>query len=218
LPFHHVKLPRRIYRVSYGDNPLTYPPIAVIQAREPGRWDDPKYRFRTGYFADSLDTCFIEVLAPLRPDPAVIAELTAMGEPTADLDAAVAERLRNRYASVVIVPHEDDVVDIVHARSRAEFEHRARRRKKTKAGDYLARDLRTSRRAAAIVYDAGEIGIAAPSAEAFALGARSVATTFNIFETALNANTARVDLVTHTTVPASAEHIALATARDFLGI
>lgn len=218
MSFHRIALPRRIYRVSYGDNPLAYPPLPILQSREPGRWDDPKYRFRTGYFGDSLDTCFIETLAPLRPDLTIVAELEAMGEASTDVDAAIAQRLQYRYASVVIVPHEDAIVDIVHAHSRAEFERRARRKKKTKVGDFLSRDTKTSRRAAGIVYDAGEIGIAAPSAEAFALGSKGSAITFNIFEASLNANVARIDLVVHTTAEASTERIALAAAKDFLGI
>ena len=218
MSFHHIALPRRIYRVSYGDNPLAYPPLSVLHSREPGRWDDPEYRFRTGYFGDSLDTCFIETLAPLRPDPIVVAGLEAMGEASAGLEAAIAQRLQYRYASVIIVPHQDAIVDIVHTRSRAEFEHRARRRKKTKVGDFLSRDTKTSRRAAGIAYDAGEIGIAAPSAEAFALGSKGGTITFNIFEASLNANVARIDLVTHTTAAASTERIALAAAKDFLGI
>jgi hypothetical protein len=74
LAFHREALPRRIFRISYGDNPLSYAPLTALVAGEPGRWDDPKYRFRTGYFGDSLTTCFIEAVAPLRPDPAVVAE------------------------------------------------------------------------------------------------------------------------------------------------
>lgn len=109
------------------------------------------------------------------------------------------------------------VCNIAHAVSRSEFERRARRRKKTKIGDFLTRDTHTSRRAAGIVYDADEVGIAAPSGEVFAIGGKRNATTFNIFETSLGANAARIDIVTHATTPAFAERIALAAARDFLG-
>lgn len=97
-----MSLPRRIYRVSYGDDPLAFPPLAVLKSKEAGRWDDPKYRFRTGYFGDSLDTCFIEVLASLRPDPIVVAELEAMGEESANIDAAITRRLQHRSRRVAI--------------------------------------------------------------------------------------------------------------------
>lgn len=161
-------------------------------------------------------TSYIEILASLRPDPAVVNELAAMGEAPLDLDAAISARLRDRYASVVIVPNQDAIVDILHARSRAEFERRARRRVKTKIGDFLGRDVRTSRRATAVVSDAGEIGIAATSAEAHSLD--RTMPTYNLFEVALEHNVARVDLVAHATVPATDERIALIAARDFLGL
>ena len=218
MSFHHVALPRQIYRVSYGNDPLAYPPLAILRARGPGRWDDLKYRFRTGYFGDSLFTCFIETLANLRPDPSVVEKLRKMGVPPPDMDLAVAQALSNKYASVVIVPNHDPIVDIIHPHSRAEFEMRTKRRKKLKAGDFLARNLSVPRRAAGIVYDAGEAGISAPSAEALCVDSKSDATTFNIFETTIDSNCARVDLVTHTTIPATEERIALAAARDFLGI
>lgn len=47
-------------------------------ARFGGRWDDAEGRFRMLYAADSLSGCLIELLAPLRPDRSLAAELSAI--------------------------------------------------------------------------------------------------------------------------------------------
>ena len=216
MPFQLSRLPRRIYRVGWGDDPLAYAPLAILQ-NDPGRWDDMRYRFRTGYFADSLFTCFVEVLAGLRPDPAVVNALRAMGEPLPNMDVAIAEAMVPKFASVVIT-QEDHLVDIVHAQSREEFRIRARRRTQPKVGDFLATLLRAPRRAAGLVYDAGYPGICAPSAEASTVDVDCIAATYNIFETRLNSNEARVVLVRHTVRPAAEQTIDIASARDFLGL
>lgn len=216
MAFQFANLPRRIYRVGWGDDPLAYAPLDILK-KGPGRWDDLRFRFRTGYFADSLVTCFIETLVDLRPDPATVATLLAMGEQLPDMDLAVSEALAPKYASVVITA-EDRLVDIAHAQSREEFRLRARRRKRLKAGDFLAAHLQVPRRAAGIVYDGGYAGICAPSAEALAVNAASVAVTYNIFETRLDSNQPRVALVPHTVRPAAEQAIDIASARDFLRI
>lgn len=208
-----MPLPRLIYRVGWGDDPLAYAPLSILRAGAPGRWDDLTYRFRTGYFGDSLVTSFIEVLADLRPDPKTVGRLRAMGEPLPNMDSAVEETLRHKYASIVITQC-DRIVDIIHPVSRTEFEVQTRRIKRVKPGDFLARNVSLPRRAAGVVYDSGEPGIAAPSAEALDLGGK----TFNVFETVLGSCRPRVALIAHVVRPAAEERIGLATARHFLGI
>ena len=52
-----------------------------------GRWDDPDGRWRTQYAGHSTLACYLEVLAVLRSDPRLAAELDAMTEdPTAATD------------------------------------------------------------------------------------------------------------------------------------
>lgn len=51
-----------------------------------GRWDDLRGNFRSLYVASSLFGCLLEVLAPLRPDPTLAAELDLIIED--DTDAA----------------------------------------------------------------------------------------------------------------------------------
>ncbi len=213
MAFHRAPLPRLIYRISWGADPLAYGPLAILKAGRPGRWDDLKYRFRTGYFADSLVTCFVEVLADLRPDPKTVARLCAMGEPLPNMDVAIEESLRPRYASIVIT-QEDLIVDIVHPISRTEFEVLTHRTNRVKVGDFLARDLRIPRRAAGVAHDRGEAGIRAPSAEALAVNGE----TFNLFETTVGSGQARVALVPHVVRSAAEQEIDLATARVLLGI
>lgn len=213
MPFRHTPLPRLIFRVGWGDDPLAYAPLPILLAGVPGRWDDVKYRFRTGYFADSLETGFIEVLAGLRPDPKTVARLRAMAAPLPNLDLAVEQTLEHKYASVVITER-DPIVDIVHPHSRTEFEVRTHRTNSVKPGDFLARNRRVARRAAGVVHDTGGSGIAAPSAEALGRGGMA----FPVFETAVGSGRARVSLIPHLVRPAVEERIGLATARDFLGI
>lgn len=165
MPFHRTPLPRLIYRVGWGSDPLAYAPLPVLLAGTPGRWDDLKYRFRTGYYADSLETSFIEVLAGLRPDPRTVARLRAMAAPLPNMDLAVKQSLERKYASVVMTQR-DLIVDIVHPHSRTEFEVRTHRTNRVKPGDFLASNRRLARRAAGVVHDSGEAGIGAPSAEA----------------------------------------------------
>jgi hypothetical protein len=140
-----------------------------------------------------------------------------MGEPFPDLDIAIRQTLSPKCASVVL-SQGDRIVDIVHAKSRTEFELRTRRRKKVKAGDFLGIDLRVPRRAAGVVYDAALCGLCAPSAEALAANSKSAAITYSIFETAIGSNESRAELLAHTVRPALEETVAIASARDFLGI
>lgn len=200
--------------MGWGDDPLAYPPLAILRSRSGGRWDDLNYRFRTGYYANSLVTCFVEVLAELRPSPKAVAKLQKMGGELPNLDLAVSETLARKFVSIVIT-EQSPVIDIVAPRSRAEFEVLTKRRTKLKSGDFTGRNISVPRRAASIAYDQGASGIRAPSAEATA---PINGVTFNIFETAIGSNSARIPLVAHIVRPAIEEAIAIAAARVFVGI
>lgn len=53
------------------------------------RWDDPRREYRTLYCAQRPETCLIEVLADLRPDTRMLADLDeVMGETAELLEAA----------------------------------------------------------------------------------------------------------------------------------
>lgn len=54
------------------------------RGRFTGRWDDPNGIWRTLYLGASRLVCFLEVLAPFRPDPVLAAELDAVDEDPQD--------------------------------------------------------------------------------------------------------------------------------------
>ena len=212
MPFRRVSLPRSIFRVCWGPDPLAFAPLSLLVAGKPGRWDDPAYRFRTVYYANSFLSAFIEVLSPLRPDPQTVATLRSLGVPLPNMEQAIAEYLEHRSAALVFT-QQDQIVDIVHAASRTEFEVLTHRRKRLKAGDFLARDLRVPRRAAGILYDCDEVGIRAPTAEGLRVGE-----TFALFEEVAGAGKARAALKAGKMVPAADLASELAEARNFLEI
>lgn len=71
-----------VYRVGRAPDPW-----AFSERRYCGnnRWDDPELNFRTIYAGDDLFACYVEVLAPLRPDmPSGIDLLAEIEEDPAD--------------------------------------------------------------------------------------------------------------------------------------
>lgn len=141
-------------------------------------------------------------------------QTSEMGGELPNLDLAVSETLARKFASIVIT-EQSPVIDIVAPRSRAEFEVLTKRRTKLKSGDFTGRNISVPRRAASIAYDQGASGIRAPSAEATA---PINGVTFNILETAIGSNSARIPLVADIVRPAIEEAIAIAAARVFVGI
>lgn len=69
--------PGRVWRVGYEPDPWEWTPwqYASDNGRFNGRWDDQEAKFRTLYTAESLLGCFLELLAPLRPNDVAFAEL-----------------------------------------------------------------------------------------------------------------------------------------------
>jgi hypothetical protein len=69
--------PGEVWRVGFAPNPWAWTPweYAGDAGRFNGRWDDEQAVFRTLYTSESLLGCFLEVLAPLRPNSVAFAEL-----------------------------------------------------------------------------------------------------------------------------------------------
>lgn len=60
MPFARCGVPRKIYRVGYGDDPLSFVPQNILRddRRRPGRWDPDDYSYRVLYTADTLENAF----------------------------------------------------------------------------------------------------------------------------------------------------------------
>ncbi|MGD9894475.1 MAG: RES family NAD+ phosphorylase [Dehalococcoidia bacterium] len=63
-----------LFRIGRWPNPLAFPPWEIA-ARKQNRFDDPHDRFRVLYRAETRLACFVETLAPYRPDGHVLAAL-----------------------------------------------------------------------------------------------------------------------------------------------
>jgi hypothetical protein len=72
-----------VWRVGFEPDPWAWTPwsYATDSGLFDGRWDDQWGNFRTLYTAESLLGCFLELLAKLRPDDALEAELAAIEDP-----------------------------------------------------------------------------------------------------------------------------------------
>ncbi len=78
--FTHAEGP--VFRVGYSPDPWAWIPWEY--APFTARWDDPEALFRTVYAASSAEACFVEVLAPFRPDPGLAEDLAAIAGCTED--------------------------------------------------------------------------------------------------------------------------------------
>lgn len=69
--------PGAVWRVGWAPNPWQWTPwqYASDAGRFNGRWDDQDAQFRTLYTGDRLLGCFLELLAPVRPNETAFAEL-----------------------------------------------------------------------------------------------------------------------------------------------
>lgn len=81
-----VQDPGVVYRVGFAPDPWAWSgwEYARNDGRFGGRWDDAAGEFRTVYAATTLLGCLLEVLAPLRPDPAVADELAHIDDESDD--------------------------------------------------------------------------------------------------------------------------------------
>ncbi len=92
------------------------------------RWDDPRREYRTLYCAARPETCLVEVLADLRPNTKMLAELAElMGESPELLQAAgaVESRWRVLHALQAARPMLDgELADVEELSLRSELERR----------------------------------------------------------------------------------------------
>src|SRR5690625_5264236 len=71
--------------MGYVPDPWTWTPWQYAEAgRFSGRWDDPHGNWRSAYVGQSALVCYLEVLAPFRPDPLLAAELEDVEEDPID--------------------------------------------------------------------------------------------------------------------------------------
>ncbi|OBK47369.1 hypothetical protein A5655_07085 [Mycobacterium sp. 1081908.1] len=77
--------PQDVYRVGYKPEPWNWTPWEYAdEGRFSGRWDDPAGIWRTLYLGSSELACYLEVLAPFRPDGELAAELAEIVEEEGD--------------------------------------------------------------------------------------------------------------------------------------
>lgn len=81
--------PGSIWRLGHAPDPWEWTPwhFAPDDGRFNGRWDDQKAQFRTLYTADSLLGCFLELLAPQRPNDTAFLELAEIHDDAGAVDA-----------------------------------------------------------------------------------------------------------------------------------
>jgi hypothetical protein len=75
--------PGTVWRVGFGPDPWAWTPwiFATDGGLFNGRWDDQYGQFRTLYTGASLLGCFLELLAKLRPEATVYAEVDQIDDP-----------------------------------------------------------------------------------------------------------------------------------------
>lgn len=68
-----------IHHIGYQPDPWNWAPWGYAEAgRFSGRWDDPAGNWRALYVGQSAVACYLEVLAPFRPDPTLQADMDAI--------------------------------------------------------------------------------------------------------------------------------------------
>jgi len=90
--------PGELFRIGRAPDVWTWPDWAYVGR---GRWDDPLGAYRVLYAAESRLAAFVEVLAPLRPDPELRAQLRRIrsndrGAPRSGVAGRVPARWRRR--------------------------------------------------------------------------------------------------------------------------
>ena len=67
---------QEVHRIGYAPAPWDWTPWKHAQGgRFDGRWDDPNGNWRALYVGDCALACYLEVLAPFRPDPVLAQQL-----------------------------------------------------------------------------------------------------------------------------------------------
>lgn len=173
-------VPGRVFRLSRYADPTKLTEWRYLANAEPGRWADPEGEYRVLYTADSELGAYVEVLQDLRPRQAALDLVDAVrddgefGDILSSVEAAARERLRQYYFAALVPNADDLIVDLEHATSRTEVEHRLADDlggKRIKAGDFSAGDYDFTRRVSRLVFisltadDRPYAGVAARSAE-----------------------------------------------------
>lgn len=215
MSYEMTQLPEFVYRVCWGDNPLSLAPMDRIR-KSPGRFDDPKFEYRVHYTAETMVGAYIEVMAGLRPETSAMADYSAIDgdDDLRPMEQAIDELLETRSASLLIVPHRDELVDLTAARSRSQMEIHLGVAN-LKGGDFTASDYALSRAASRVLFEANRAGLAIGSAEA---GVDYRFNCYSVFEQSPGVENLRVDFVPRSITPALQEHIALREAIERLGL
>jgi hypothetical protein len=118
-----------VWRLGHRDGPLDFIPLELCSWQN--RWDDPRRAYRTLYAARDAITCLREVLADLRPDTTMLAELRELFGRDAGLEAAAGtvpeEFRRERVLAPAAMVLDGELVDVDAPGTRAglEREHAA---------------------------------------------------------------------------------------------
>jgi len=106
--------PEEVWRLGHRDAPLDFTPRRLCGWQH--RWDDILREYRTLYCADCQLTCLREVLADLRAEPKVVAELRELFGPETDaLDGAAevgAEFREARVLAPAVIERDGELSDL----------------------------------------------------------------------------------------------------------
>jgi RES domain len=219
MPFAYCSVPRTVYRICYGDNPLAPVPLDLYidRQRRPGRWDPHDYSYRVLYTADTFENAFKEVLADFRPrleaQQILAGVVVDPGDATEiNLGPAIREYLDDRWAGALIAPEAATIVRIDETASRQMISQALELPQVPKVGDFNGSDLNLPRRASPVVRDAKECGVACSSA------LTPGAINYSIFEAGSYSGSWMLDLVQHSVQPSLDESNALYAAINNLGL
>ncbi len=122
---HHLAAPDRLYRLGRAPDPWAWPDWShsLPDGTFGNRYDDADGRYRVLYASSQRLGTFVETLARFRPDPAVVAGLSAIDGDEGTFPAGVIEPgwLRRRRMGVARVTGR--FVDISHSRSLSHLHH-----------------------------------------------------------------------------------------------
>jgi hypothetical protein len=112
-----------LWRVAKGDPFALRDPSPPLRGPEdPGvgnRFDSALGNFRVWYFATELEGCYAETLAPLRPDPAVLAAVAGDEDGFMPLGEIPADWRQSRIAVRAVFPERRPFLDVEDSGTRA---------------------------------------------------------------------------------------------------
>jgi hypothetical protein len=217
MPFVRCVVPRQVYRICYGDDPLAPLPLELYidKNRKPNRWDPHDYSYRVLYTADTFENAFKEIIADLIPRREALAILSTIDvepgdETEVDVPEAIYKFLEERSAATLIAP-EAFVVRIDEAQSRQMVAEALEMDRTPKIGDFIGSEIDLPRNASKVVRDDKEFGIACSSA----ITPGSV--NFSFFEAGSYSGKWMLDFVPHGVRPSLEESLYLRLAMEDFG-